>query len=216
MYSPLSARLAVARPGSLRVCGRLYGRRVGAACHRLVRHALRPACRNAAMRHPLEGNSDQARVFCGLRRRARSEHDVHPRLLHACRSRHAAALDYCLRGRRCAAGHPGNSYLEFLLPEIARLRSLFRLREAFRLIDRTTAMAALAAVAGCGFALLFREPAIRIIFQRGAFRADSTALVSAVFLTLGPSVIAGACWKSSRGPFSPWIAHAAVIAAWIR
>jgi hypothetical protein len=41
-----------------------------------------------------------------------------------------------------------------LLPEIARLRSLFRLREAFRLIDRTIALAALAVVAGCGFALI--------------------------------------------------------------
>lgn len=128
----------------------------------------------------------------------------------------AAALDYCLRGVGVPLAILVTPISNSLLPEIARLRSLFRLREAFRLIDRTTAMAALAAVAGCGFALLFREPAIRIIFQRGAFRADSTALVSAVFLTLGPSVIGWSLLEIfSRSLFAldrPW---PAVIAAWI-
>jgi putative peptidoglycan lipid II flippase len=103
-----------------------------------------------------------------------------------------------------------------LLPEIARLRSMFRMREAFRLIDRTTALAALAAVGGCAFALLFREPAIRIFFQRGEFRAESTLLVSAVFLTLGPSVIGWSLLEiESRSLFAldrPW---PPVIAAWI-
>ena len=76
-----------------------------------------------------------------------------------------------------------------LLPEIARLRSLFRLREAYRLIDKTVGLAALAAVGGCAFALTFRVPAIAILFQRGSFTADSTRLVAAVFLGLGPCLV---------------------------
>ena len=128
----------------------------------------------------------------------------------------AAALDYCLRGVGVPLAILVTPISNSLLPEIARLRTLFRLRDAFRLIDRTTALAALAAVAGCGFALLFREPAIRIVFQRGAFRADSTALVSAVFLTLGPSLIGWSLLEIfSRSLFAldrPW---PPVIAAWI-
>jgi putative peptidoglycan lipid II flippase len=128
----------------------------------------------------------------------------------------AAALDYCLRGVGVPLAILVTPISNSLLPEIARLRSLCRLRQAFRLIDRTTALAALAAVAGCGFALLFREPAIRIVFQRGAFRADSTALVSAVFLTLGPSLIGWSLLEIfSRSLFAldrPW---PPVIAAWI-
>ena len=128
----------------------------------------------------------------------------------------AAALDYCLRGVGVPLAILVTPISNSLLPEIARLRSAQRLREAFRLIDRTTALAALAAVAGCGFALLFREPAIRIIFQRGQFRAESTELVSAVFLTFGPAVIGWSLLEiTSRALFSldrPW---PPVIAAWI-
>jgi putative peptidoglycan lipid II flippase len=76
-----------------------------------------------------------------------------------------------------------------LLPEIARLRSAGRLRDAFRLIDRTVAGAALIAVSGCAFALWFREPAIRLFFERGEFTNLSTRMTSAVFLGLGPSVV---------------------------
>ena len=101
----------------------------------------------------------------------------------------AAALDYCMRGVGVPLALLVTPISNSLLPEIARLRSLFRVREAFRLIDRTIALTALVAVAGCGFALLFREPAIPLLFQRGRFTADSTSLVSAVFLGLGPSVI---------------------------
>jgi putative peptidoglycan lipid II flippase len=128
----------------------------------------------------------------------------------------AAALDYCLRGVGVPLAILVTPISNSLLPEIARLRSRFRLREAFRLIDRTTALAALAAVGGCAFALIFREPAIRLIFQRGEFRAQSTALVSAVFLTLGPSLIGWSLIEiASRSLFAldrPW---PPVIAAWI-
>jgi putative peptidoglycan lipid II flippase len=128
----------------------------------------------------------------------------------------AAALDYCMRGVSVPLALLVTPLSNSLLPEIARLRSLFRVREAFRLIDRTTALAALAAVAGCAFALLFREPAIRLFFERGQFHADSTQLVSAVFLTLGPSMIGWSLIEiSARSLFAldrPW---PPVIAAWI-
>lgn len=101
----------------------------------------------------------------------------------------AAALDYCMRGVGVPLAILVNPIANSLLPEIARLRSLARLRDAFRLMDRTTALAALAAVGGCVFALLFRTPAIELLFQRGSFTAESTRLVSAVFLGLGPSLV---------------------------
>jgi len=101
----------------------------------------------------------------------------------------AAALDYCMRGVGVPLAILVNPISNSLLPEIARLRSMGRLRDAFRLIDRTVAGAAAIAVAGCAFALYFREPAIRIFFQRGEFTGISTRMTSAVFLGLGPSVV---------------------------
>jgi putative peptidoglycan lipid II flippase len=128
----------------------------------------------------------------------------------------AAALDYCMRGVGVPLAILVTPISNSLLPEIARLRSLLRLREAFRLIDKTTALAALAAVGGCGFALLFRQPAIRLLFQRGQFHAESTLLVAAVFLCLGPSLVGWSLMEiSSRSLFAldrPW---PPVIAAWI-
>jgi putative peptidoglycan lipid II flippase len=128
----------------------------------------------------------------------------------------AAALDYCMRGVGVPLALLVNPISNSLLPEIARLRSLFRLRQAFRLIDRTTALAALLAVSGGSFALIFRQPAIRLFFERGEFRAESTLLVSAVFLSLGPSLVGWSLLEiASRSLFAldrPW---PPVIAAWI-
>jgi putative peptidoglycan lipid II flippase len=101
----------------------------------------------------------------------------------------AAALDYCLRGVTVPLAILVTPLSNSLLPEIARLKSLFRVREALRLIDRTVGLTALAAVGACAIALLFRQPAIALLFQRGSFTAESTRLVSAVFLGLGPSLI---------------------------
>jgi len=101
----------------------------------------------------------------------------------------AAALEYCMRGVGVPMALLVNPISNSLLPEIARLKSLFRLREAFRLIDRTIALTALAAIGGCTFAIAFRTPAIALFFQRGSFTVDSTRLVSAVFLGLGPSLV---------------------------
>jgi putative peptidoglycan lipid II flippase len=101
----------------------------------------------------------------------------------------AAALDYCMRGVGVPMALLVNPISNSLLPEIARLRSLARMRDAWRLIDRTVALTALAVAIGCGFAILFRRPAIALIFQRGSFTADSTRLVAAVFLGMGPSLV---------------------------
>jgi len=101
----------------------------------------------------------------------------------------AAALDYCMRGVGVPLALLVNPISNSLLPEIARLRSQFKLKQALRLIDKTLALSALAAVAACGFALLFRKPAITLLFEHGAFKAESTRLVSAAFLALGPSFV---------------------------
>lgn len=101
----------------------------------------------------------------------------------------AAALDYCLRGVGVPLAFLVSPISNSLLPEIARLRSQLRFREAFHLIDKTLGMAALAAVAACGVALALRQPAIAILFQRGSFTAESTRLVSTVFLGLAPSLV---------------------------
>lgn len=101
----------------------------------------------------------------------------------------AAALDYCMRGVGVPLALLVTPISNSLLPEIARLRNLSRIREALRLIDRTVAFTALAVAAGCAFAIAFRHPAITIFFQRGSFTADSTRLVSAVFLGMGPSLV---------------------------
>jgi putative peptidoglycan lipid II flippase len=101
----------------------------------------------------------------------------------------AAALDYCMRGVGVPLAILVNPISNSLLPEIARLRSLQQIRQAIRLIDRTVGFAALIASAGCAFALFFREPAIALLFQHGKFTAESTRMVSAVFLGLGPSLV---------------------------
>src|SRR5262249_9149396 len=90
----------------------------------------------------------------------------------------AAALEYCMRGVGVPLAILVNPMAISLLPEFARLRSLMRIREAFPLIDRPVALAAALAVAGCAFALIFRDPAITLVYQRGSFTEDSTRLVA--------------------------------------
>ncbi|MGA2146930.1 MAG: lipid II flippase MurJ [Bryobacteraceae bacterium] len=101
----------------------------------------------------------------------------------------AAAFDYCMRGVGVPLALLVTPVSSSLLPEIARLHSLRRMREALRLIDRTVILTALLAVSGCVFAIAFRTPAIRLFFQRGSFTGESTRLVSEVFLGLAPSLI---------------------------
>jgi putative peptidoglycan lipid II flippase len=101
----------------------------------------------------------------------------------------AAALDYCMRGVGVPLALLVNPISNSLLPEIARLRSLGKPREALRLIDRTIALTAAIAITGCIFALVFRETGIRLIYQRGQFTAQETKVAAAVFLGLGPSLV---------------------------
>jgi putative peptidoglycan lipid II flippase len=101
----------------------------------------------------------------------------------------AAALEYCMRGVGVPLALLVSPLANSLLPEIARLRSLSRLGDAFRLINRTLILAALIAIGISGAALLLRHPVIALMFQRGSFTAASTRLVSAVFLGLGPALI---------------------------
>jgi len=121
----------------------------------------------------------------------------------------AAAMDYCMRGVGVPLAFLVSPISNTLLPEIARLRSQMRLREAFRLIDKTLGLAALAAVAACACGLLLRQPATAFLFQRGSFTAESTRLVSAVFLGLAPSLIGWSLLElTGRALFAldrPWL-----------
>jgi putative peptidoglycan lipid II flippase len=121
----------------------------------------------------------------------------------------AAAMDYCMRGVGVPLAFLVSPISNSLLPEIARLRSQMRLREAIHLIDKTLGLAALAAVAACTFALLLRQPATALLFQRGSFTAESTRLVSAVFLGLAPSLIGWSLLElTGRALFAlerPWL-----------
>ena len=127
----------------------------------------------------------------------------------------AAALEYCMRGVNVPLAFLVSPLSNSLLPEIARLRGSFRLPQALRLIDRTVGLAAMAAVTACAVAIAFREPVIRLMFQRGSFTAESTALVSAVFLGLAPSLIGWSLLEiTSRGLFAldrPWLPAAVAL-----
>jgi putative peptidoglycan lipid II flippase len=101
----------------------------------------------------------------------------------------AAALDYSMRCLTVPLAYLITPVSNSLLPEIARLRSRFQFRRAFRLMDKTIALVALVAVAGCVVGIALRAPLISLLFERGSFTAQSTRLVSAVFLGFAPSLI---------------------------
>ena len=126
----------------------------------------------------------------------------------------AAALDYSMRCLTVPLAYLINPVSNSLLPEIARLRSRFQLQRAFRLIDKTIALVALTAVAGCAVGIALREPLIRLMFERGSFTAQSTQLVSAVFLGFAPSLVGWSLLElASRSLFAldqPWLPLRAV------
>jgi len=101
----------------------------------------------------------------------------------------AAALDYSMRCIGVPLAFLVSPISNSLLPEIARLRSLSRIRDAFRLIDRTLLLAGLASLTACAIGVAVRETAISLLFERGSFTADSTRLVAAVFLGFAPSLV---------------------------
>ncbi|MDQ6676658.1 MAG: hypothetical protein M3Z09_05115 [Acidobacteriota bacterium] len=121
----------------------------------------------------------------------------------------AAAFDYCIRCVNVVVAYLVSPASNSLLPEIARLRAQNRTRDAWRLVDRTTMLIALAAIAACALGELLRRPVIALLFQRGNFTADSTALVSAVFLGFAPSLIGWTLLEvTSRSLFAlnrPWL-----------
>jgi putative peptidoglycan lipid II flippase len=121
----------------------------------------------------------------------------------------AASFDYCMRCVNVVVAYLVSPVSNSLLPEISRLKAQNRTREAWRLIDRTTALVAAAAIASCVIGVLLRQPIIALLFQRGNFTAESTRLVSGVFLGFAPSLIGWTLLElTSRSLFAlnrPWL-----------
>ena len=101
----------------------------------------------------------------------------------------AAAFDYCMRCVSVVIAYLVSPASNSLLPEIARLSATGDDRRAVRLVDRTVGVASIAAVAACVIGILVRTPIISLLFERGSFTAQSTVLVSGVFLGLAPCLI---------------------------
>ncbi len=101
----------------------------------------------------------------------------------------AAAFDYCLRCVGVVVAYLVYPVANSLLPEIARLRGEGRMREAYRLLDNSIGVMAFAAVMACAAAVALRTPIISLLFQRGSFTAESTLMVSQVFLGFAPAII---------------------------
>ncbi len=126
----------------------------------------------------------------------------------------AAAFDYSMRCLNVPLAYLINPVSNSLLPEIARLRSRSQLRQAFRLIDKTIALVGLLSVIACAVGIALRTPLIALLFQRGNFTAQSTRLVSAVFLGFAPSLVGWSLLElTSRALFAldrPWLPLKAV------
>jgi putative peptidoglycan lipid II flippase len=101
----------------------------------------------------------------------------------------AASFDYCIRCVNVVIAYLVSPASNSLLPEIARLHAAGDARRAVRLVDRTAGFASIAAVAACAVGILLRTPIISLLFERGSFTAQSTVLVSGVFLGLAPCLI---------------------------
>jgi putative peptidoglycan lipid II flippase len=115
----------------------------------------------------------------------------------------AAAFDYCIRCVNVVVAYLISPASNTLLPEIALLRSEKRAHDAFRLINHTLAVAAGVSLAAYLVGLVVRSPVIAILFQRGSFTAESTSLVSAVFVGFAPSLIGLSLLEiASRGLFA--------------
>lgn len=121
----------------------------------------------------------------------------------------AAAFDYCMRCLNVVVAYLVSPISNSLLPEISSLKARNETREAWRIIDRTTALAGAAAVACCAVGIMLRQPVIALLFQRGNFTPESTVLVSAVFLGFAPSLIGLSLLElTSRSLFAlnrPWL-----------
>ncbi|HWF11690.1 MAG TPA: lipid II flippase MurJ [Bryobacteraceae bacterium] len=101
----------------------------------------------------------------------------------------AAAFDYSMRCSSVVLAYLVYPVAATLVPEIARLRGLHEIPRAYALIDNSVVLMAVAAVASCAIGIALRTPIIALIFQHGNFTAESTRLVSTVFLGFAPSLI---------------------------
>jgi putative peptidoglycan lipid II flippase len=101
----------------------------------------------------------------------------------------AAAFDYCLRCVSVVIAYLVYPVANSLLPEIAHLRSTGETRKAYRLINKSIGLMAVASVVACAIGLAVRTPVIAMLFERGSFTAQSTQLVSGVFLGFAPCII---------------------------
>jgi peptidoglycan biosynthesis protein MviN/MurJ (putative lipid II flippase) len=100
-----------------------------------------------------------------------------------------------------------------LIPEIARLRGVNNTAQAYRLINRSVRLMLVVSAACCLAVMLLRTPLIALVFERGSFTAESTRLVSAVFLGFAPSIVGWAlmdlisrCFFALDRPKMPLIA----------
>lgn len=101
----------------------------------------------------------------------------------------AAAFDYSMRCASVVLAYLVYPVAATLVPEIARLRGSQDTPKAYALIDNSVLVMAIAAVASCVIGVTLRTPIIALIFQRGNFTAESTRLVSSVFLGFAPSLV---------------------------
>jgi len=101
----------------------------------------------------------------------------------------AAAFDYCMRCVSVVIAYLVYPVATTLVPEIARLRGTNETPKAYWLIDRSVVAMAVAAAASGAIGVLLRTPAIALLFERGNFTAESTRLVSDVFMGFAPSLI---------------------------
>jgi putative peptidoglycan lipid II flippase len=101
----------------------------------------------------------------------------------------AAAFDYCLRCISVVVAYLVYPVANSLVPELAQLQMSNQTARAYSLIGRSVRLAAGFALAAVAIGLLVRTEAIAILFQRGSFTPESTALVAAVFLGFAPGIL---------------------------
>lgn len=101
----------------------------------------------------------------------------------------AASLDYCLKCLSVVVAYLVYPTANSLLPEIARLKGENQAALAYRLMFRSVGTMAGLSVVACIIAVAVRTPVITLLFERGSFTAQSTLLVTQVFLGFAPSIV---------------------------
>ena len=132
----------------------------------------------------------------------------------------AAAFDYSLRCVSVLIAYLVSPASNSLLPEMAKMQSEGRGQDAFRLLERTLGWVAAAAIVSCAIGLAIRHPVMALLFERGSFTAESTELVSQVFLGFAPCLIGWSLIEiTARSLFAldrPWLpVITAAIAAFV-